>query len=85
MHPTQARQTFQRNRFNHHARNSHSTQFFNLLTEPELLDQVETLLPAHRERLFPPTETLSMCCGRTPLETLLDGQSIWAEKNLAQI
>lgn len=26
-----------------------------------------------------------MCCGRTPLETLLDGQSIWAEKNLAQI
>ncbi|MCH9665137.1 MAG: IS481 family transposase [Gammaproteobacteria bacterium] len=24
-----------------------------------------------------------MCCGRTPLETLLDGQSIWAEKNLA--
>lgn len=26
-----------------------------------------------------------MCCGRTPLETLLDGQSIWAEKNLVQI
>lgn len=26
-----------------------------------------------------------MCCGRTPLETLLDGKSIWAEKNLAQI
>ena len=26
-----------------------------------------------------------MCCGRTPLETLLDGQSIWAEKNLTQI
>jgi transposase InsO family protein len=25
------------------------------------------------------------CCGRTPLETLLDGKSIWAEKNLAQI
>ncbi|TMO95562.1 hypothetical protein CWC11_21405 [Pseudoalteromonas sp. S3178] len=23
-----------------------------------------------------------MCCGRTPLETLLDGKSIWAEKNL---
>ncbi len=26
-----------------------------------------------------------MCCGRTPLDTLLDGKSIWAEKNLVQI
>ena len=26
-----------------------------------------------------------MCCGRTPMATLLDGKSIWAEKNLAQI
>ena len=26
-----------------------------------------------------------MCLGRTPLETLLDGKTIWAEKNLAQI
>ncbi|HIF9135297.1 IS481 family transposase [Photobacterium damselae] len=26
-----------------------------------------------------------MCCGRTPIETLEDGKSIWAEKNLAQI
>ena len=26
-----------------------------------------------------------MCCGRTPLETLLDGKRIWAEKSLAQI
>jgi hypothetical protein len=26
-----------------------------------------------------------MCCGRTPMETLLDGKSVWAEKNLAQI
>ena len=26
-----------------------------------------------------------MCCGRTPMETLLDGKSIWAEKNLAHI
>lgn len=26
-----------------------------------------------------------MCCGRTPLVTLLDGKKIWAEKNLAQI
>lgn len=26
-----------------------------------------------------------MCCGRTPIDTLNDGKSIWAEKNLAQI
>jgi len=26
-----------------------------------------------------------MCCGRTSMETLLDGKLIWAEKNLAQI
>ncbi len=26
-----------------------------------------------------------MCCGRTPMETLLDGKPIWTEKNLAQI
>lgn len=26
-----------------------------------------------------------MCCGRTPIATLLDGKTIWAEKNLTQI
>ncbi len=26
-----------------------------------------------------------MCCGRTPLTTLIDGKRVWAEKNLAQI
>ena len=26
-----------------------------------------------------------MCCGRTPIEKFLDGQKIWAEKNLTQI
>lgn len=31
-----------------------------MLTGPELLEEVESLLPDHRERLFPPTETLSM-------------------------
>lgn len=27
----------------------------------------------------------NMCCGRTPMDTLLDGKRIWAEKNLNQI
>ncbi|VAW88955.1 Mobile element protein [hydrothermal vent metagenome] len=40
---------------------SDSYRFFNLLTGPEMLSKVEELLPErHRERQFPPTETLSM-------------------------
>jgi len=26
-----------------------------------------------------------MCCGRTPMDTLLDGKRIWAEKNLTRM
>jgi len=33
---------------------------FNLLTSDILFDELEKRLPEHRERLFPPTETLSM-------------------------
>ncbi len=50
----------QQRRVRTHARNSDAYAFFNLLTGPELFDQVESLLPPHRERRFPPTETLSM-------------------------
>ena len=43
------------------AKNYDSYDFFNLLTGPEMLSTVEALLPEdHRERQFPPTETLSM-------------------------
>ena len=39
----------------------HSTvDFFNVLTGPLLLDLTEAHLPAHRERLYPPTVALSM-------------------------
>jgi len=34
--------------------------FFNVLTGPDLLDRTDAYLPAHRERLYPPTVTLSM-------------------------
>lgn len=37
-----------------------SFEFFNLLTAPELFDVLEAHLPEHRERQYPPTETLSM-------------------------
>ena len=60
MNPSQPSRQYQQNRVRHHAANSSSYRFFNLLTEPTLLDKIEELLPAHRERLFPPTETLSM-------------------------
>jgi IS4 transposase len=50
----------QQQRIKHFAKNTDSYKFFNLLTSPELLSTVEELLPEHRERLYPPTETLSM-------------------------
>jgi hypothetical protein len=50
----------QQRRINVRVAQSDSYAFFNLLTGPAFLDQVESLLPEHRERLFPPTETLSM-------------------------
>jgi hypothetical protein len=34
--------------------------FFDLLTDPSMLDEIEAHLPPHRERLLPPTETLAM-------------------------
>jgi hypothetical protein len=37
-----------------------AVDFFNLLTGPELLEMTETYQPEHRERLYPPTITLSM-------------------------
>jgi hypothetical protein len=35
-------------------------EFFNVLTSPQWLDTTEAQLPEHRERLYPPTVTLSM-------------------------
>ena len=42
------------------ARATEAVEFFNVLTSPELLETTESLLPEHRERLYPPTVTLSM-------------------------
>lgn len=41
-----------------------ANHFFNLLTAPELLAVVESQLPEHRERWYPPTVTLSMFLGQ---------------------
>ena len=60
MHPNQRARVEQQQRIGKQAQNSDAYRFFDLLTSPELLETVESLLPEHRERLFPPTETLSM-------------------------
>lgn len=60
MHPKHRAYALQQRRVRSHARTSDPYTFFNLLTGPELLGEVEALVPEHRERLFPPTETLSM-------------------------
>jgi len=59
MHATHRASAVQQ-RMHHHVSNADSYAMFNLLTAPELFDRLEALLPEHRERLFPPTETLSM-------------------------
>lgn len=41
-------------------REAEPNHFFNLLTGPKLLTMVEQLLPSHRERRYPPTQTLAM-------------------------
>jgi len=60
MYPNPSACAQQQRGVRNHARNSDAYAFFNLLTGPELFDEVESLLPQHRERRFPPTETLSM-------------------------
>jgi hypothetical protein len=52
--------TGQCRRVMHHAGEADAYSLFNLLTGPELFDKVESLLPEHRERLYPPSETLSI-------------------------
>ena len=60
MQLTYSTKKHQHNKVRQHREISSSYRFFNLLTSDALLDKVETLLPEHRERLYPPTETLSM-------------------------
>ena len=60
MHLNPRARAQQQTRVRRCAEQSDAYAFFNLLTSPDLIDQVESLLPEHQERLFPPTETLSM-------------------------
>jgi len=49
---------------NRNVREAEAVDFFNLLTGPELLEMTDSLLPEHRERLYPPTLALSMFMGQ---------------------
>ena len=60
MHGKQRARTAQQRRVRRQVENSDAQALFNLLTGPDLLGKVESVLPPHQERLFPPTETLSM-------------------------
>ena len=61
MHATRTAVPRQHSRINTYRTGCDSYSFFNLLTSEVLLDKVEELLPGgHRERLYPPTETLSL-------------------------
>jgi hypothetical protein len=49
-----------RDRISRHGQQARAVDFFNLLTGPQLLDITEAHTPEHRERLYPPSVTLSM-------------------------
>jgi len=53
------------NTSNRNVREVEAVDFFNLLTGPELLEMTDSLLPEHRERLYPPTLALSMFMGQS--------------------
>ncbi len=60
MNVTQKHLKYQQKAIANQAQSTDGYQFFNMLTSPELLDLVEAQLPEHRERLYPPTITLSL-------------------------
>lgn len=60
MYPNRHAHEHQHRQVRRRVADSNAYEFFNLLTGADLLDEVEAQLPEHRERLFPPTETLSM-------------------------
>lgn len=61
MKPSRSTAARQQRRVLNPAQNADAQGFFNLLTGAELLGDVESRRPDHRERLLPPTETRSMC------------------------
>ena len=62
MHPHLRACALQQQRIRRRAKHSDAYTFLTLLTSPGMLDRVESFLPKHRERRFPPTETFLCSC-----------------------
>jgi hypothetical protein len=60
MYPTLDNCRIQAKRVQSRCSQKNYIDIFNAITCDALLPIVESLLPKHRERLFPPTETLAM-------------------------
>ena len=60
MHTNYSAVKHQQNQISNHHSKLDALGFFNQLTSDQLFERVESLLPDHRERTFPPTETLSL-------------------------
>jgi hypothetical protein len=65
MHTNRRSSRPQRHRIRQRSRAVHAYDFFNRLTDDDLLEVVDQHLPVHRERLFPPTTALSMFMAQT--------------------
>lgn len=60
MHPNYSSLKHQQNKISNYSNTLNALSFFNQLTSDQLFEHVESLVPEHRERTFPPTETLSL-------------------------
>ena len=60
MHPNHKLKRIQQRRVSDYKQQTDAYDFFNILTGDQLLSVIESMLPDHRERLYPPTETLAM-------------------------
>ena len=81
----QAQRHQQQARVRQRARRSTDVDFFNLLTGAELFEVTESLLPEHRERLYPPTVTLAMFAKQVlePDGSCQHAVNSWAVQRLA--
>lgn len=64
MHQNNGRLQQQQRRLAKQVQKVDANHFFNLLTSPQLLESVKTLLPEYRERKYPPTACLAMFLGQ---------------------
>jgi hypothetical protein len=83
--PASSRKQQQRN-LQQHVQNRTAVDFFNVLTGPQLLEFADAHLPEHRERLYPPTVTLSMFIQQVLAEDSSCQRAVngWAAQRLAE-